>query len=49
VKNINIGIGYSKTLEEGYNATTANKQSIGIASTWWGLYSIQSPPAFMTP
>lgn len=47
--NISFSIGYNKLLEKVYNSTTENKHAIGISRKWWGMYSMQLPPAFLLP
>ncbi|CAF1243645.1 unnamed protein product [Rotaria sordida] len=49
VSNFEASIGYNKILERAYNSTKDKQQSIGISGRWWGMYSMQLPPAFLLP
>ncbi|CAF4197816.1 unnamed protein product [Rotaria sordida] len=41
---------YCETIaKRAYNSTKDKQQSIGISGRWWGMYSMQLPPAFLLP
>ncbi|UJR20158.1 hypothetical protein I4U23_023290 [Adineta vaga] len=46
---IKASIGYNKMLENAFNATKDGKQAVAISGKWWGMYSMQLPPAFILP
>lgn len=42
-----VGLGYHKDVNEVYKAITTKGQAIGVSESWWGMYEIAAPPAFL--
>uniref|UniRef100_A0A0G4FGM9 MACPF domain-containing protein n=1 Tax=Chromera velia CCMP2878 TaxID=1169474 RepID=A0A0G4FGM9_9ALVE len=47
VKSGDFSLGLHREVDEIYHATTDKRQAIGTSTSWWGMYQVSLPPAFL--
>jgi len=45
--NWKLTFDYHKDVQDVYHAITSKGQSIGVSESWWGMYEMSAPPAFL--
>jgi len=45
--NFSLAFNAHQDVEDVYHAITSKGQSIGVSESWWGMYEMSAPPAFL--